>query len=112
MSIQLTERAAKRVARQLAERGSGLGLRLGIKSSGCSGFAYTLDYADAVEPEDVVFESHGAQVVVRREHLLALEGVTVDFRREGLNEVFRFDNPNAEALCGCGESFSLENTGT
>ena len=105
--IQLTEAAALRVTRQLGERGRGLGLRVGVKASGCSGFAYLLDYADETGPDDVVFEAHGAKVVVARDTLAMLDGLVVDFRREGLNEVFKFDNPNAEALCGCGESFSL-----
>lgn len=112
MAIQLTEQAAQRVARQLKERGHGLGLRVGIKASGCSGFAYVLDYADAASADDVVYDSNGAKVVVARDALTMLDGLVVDFRREGLNEVFKFDNPNAEALCGCGESFSIAKTGT
>lgn len=112
MAIQLTEAAARRVTHQLGERGRGLGLRLGVKSSGCSGFAYILDYADEKSEDDVVFEAHGARVVVAKDALPMLDGLVVDFRREGLNEVFRFENPNAEALCGCGESFSLGKTGT
>lgn len=112
MGIQLTEAAARRIQRQLGERGRGLGLRLGIKASGCSGFSYIVDYADETGPDDIVFEAHGTKVVVARDALPMLDGVVVDFRREGLNELFRFDNPNAEALCGCGESFSLGKTGT
>lgn len=108
MSIQLTENAAKRIQQQLRERGRGLGLRVGVKASGCSGYAYLLDYADEAAPDEVVFESHGAKVFVARDTLPMLDGLVVDFRREGLNEVFKFDNPNAEALCGCGESFSVE----
>lgn len=108
MSITLTEAAAQRINRQLAERGSGLGLRLGVTTTGCSGHAYKLDYADTIEDGDVTFEGHGAQIVVSKRDLPLLDGLRVDFRREGLNEVFRFDNPNATALCGCGESFHYE----
>ena len=107
MSIQLTEAAARRVNQQLGERGRGVGLRLDVKASGCSGFAYVLDYADETGPDDVVFEAHGAKVVVPRDAMPMLDGLVVDFRREGLNELFKFDNPNAEALCGCGESFAV-----
>jgi len=110
MSVKLTESAATRVKLQLAQRGRGVGLRVGIKASGCSGYAYLLDYADAAGADEVVFESHGAQVFVARDALPMLDGLVVDFRREGLNEVFKFDNPNAEALCGCGESFSVQKT--
>jgi iron-sulfur cluster assembly protein len=110
VSIQLTENAAKRIQQQLRERGRGLGLRVGVKASGCSGYAYVLDFADQAEAGEVVFESNGARVLVARDTLPMLDGLVVDFRREGLNEVFKFDNPNAEALCGCGESFSVQNT--
>jgi iron-sulfur cluster assembly protein len=105
-SIHLTERAAQRIQAQLQQRGHGLGLRVGIKKSGCSGHAYTMDYADAVEADDAVFEQHGATVVVRREHLTLLEGMTLDFQKQGLNQAFKFLNPNAKAHCGCGESFT------
>jgi iron-sulfur cluster assembly protein len=108
MPIQLTESAARRVQQQLETRGRGVGLRVGVKASGCSGYAYLLDYADEAGPDEVVFESHGAKVFVARDTLPMLDGLVVDFRREGLNEVFKFDNPNAEALCGCGESFSVQ----
>jgi iron-sulfur cluster assembly protein len=108
MSIQLTESAARRVQQQLQARGRGLGLRVGVKASGCSGYAYVLDYADEPAPDEVTFESHGARVFVARDALAMLDGLVVDFGREGLNEVFKFDNPNAEALCGCGESFSVQ----
>ena len=108
MSVQLTENAAKRIQQQLKERGKGVGLRLGVKQAGCSGYAYTLDYADQAGTEDEVFEAHGARVVIARDALAKLDGLTVDYRREGLSEAFRFDNPNAKAVCGCGESFYLE----
>ena len=107
MAIQLTESAARRVQQQLQARGRGLGLRVGVKASGCSGYAYLLDYADEAGPDEAVFESHGARVFVARDALPMLDGLVVDFRKEGLNEMFKFDNPNAEALCGCGESFSV-----
>ena len=108
MTVRLTERAAQRVQQQLAQRGRGLGLRLGVKTAGCSGYAYVLDYADQAGPDDEVFEAHGAKVVIARKDLPLLDGLSVDFRREGLGEAFRFDNPNAKALCGCGESFHVE----
>lgn len=106
MSIQLTESAARRIQQQLRQRGTGLGLRVGVKKSGCSGHAYTLDYADALGPEDQVFEQHGATVVVRRDDLMLLDGMTLDFQKQGLNQAFKFLNPNAKAYCGCGESFT------
>ncbi len=107
MSIQLTESAAKRIQQQLQQRGSGVGLRVGVKRSGCSGHAYTMDYADAVDnAQDEVFEQHGATVVIKREHLPLLDGLTLDFQKQGLNQSFKFLNPNAKAHCGCGESFT------
>jgi iron-sulfur cluster assembly protein len=107
-SVQLTANAARRIQEQLRQRGRGLGLRLAVKKAGCSGYAYVLDYADSVGPDDLVVEAHGATVVIPRLDLPMLKGLTVDYRREGLGEAFRFDNPNAKALCGCGESFHLE----
>lgn len=107
MSITLSEAAADRIRRQLAERGQGIGLRLGVTTTGCSGNAYKLDYADEIGDDDVVFEQHGATVVIAKRDLPMLDGLNVDFRREGLNELYRFDNPNATGLCGCGESFHL-----
>lgn len=105
--IQLTAPAAKRINAQIAKRGSGVGLRLGVKKSGCSGWAYVLDYADAVEAGDQVFETEGAKVVVKTEQLDKLDGITVDFQRDGLNEAFKFINPNVKGECGCGESFAV-----
>jgi iron-sulfur cluster assembly protein len=107
MSIILTESAAAQVARQLQKRGQGLGLRLGVKKSGCTGYAYVVDYADAADAEDAVFEQHGVKVVIHKEDLPQLDGITVDFRREGISEAFKFDNPNIKAMCGCGESFAV-----
>jgi iron-sulfur cluster assembly protein len=107
MSIAVTESAARRIQKQLAGRGRGIGLRIGVKKAGCSGYAYVLDYADAVEPDDAVFEVQGASVVVKREFLPMLDGLTLDFTRDGLNEAFKFHNPNVKAQCGCGESFAV-----
>lgn len=107
MTIQLTQSAARRIENQLAGRGKGLGLRVGVKKSGCSGYAYVLDYADEVQPGEEVFEQHGAKVVVKTEHLPVLAGLTLDFQRQGLNEAFKFLNPNVKGECGCGESFTV-----
>lgn len=106
-ALQLTQAAAQRIKTQLAERGHGIGLRLGLRKSGCSGYMYTMDYADEVTETDDVFTAHGASVVVDRKYLDVLHGTTVDFRREGLNRMFRFDNPHARNACGCGESFTV-----
>ena len=108
MAITLSENAAKHIRNQIAKRGKGIGLRLGVKRVGCSGLAYTMDIADAVGADDALFESHDAKVVVDRAALQYLEGTTIDFRREGLSESFKFDNPNVTAECGCGESFSVD----
>jgi len=108
MSIQLTENAAKQIKAQLAKRGHGLGLRVGVKTVGCSGYAYTYDYADEVRPDDRLFEAHDARIVVDAKSLEFLEGSTLDFVKEGLKQVFKFQNPNVDATCGCGESFSVK----
>ena len=105
--ITLTDNAADRVRSYIAKRGAGVGLRLGIKKTGCSGFAYVVDYADEVSANDVVFESDDVKVVVDREALELIDGTEVDYVREGLNEAFRFRNPKATGECGCGESFSI-----
>ena len=107
MAITLTESAAERVRNHLQQRGSGIGLRLGIKKTGCSGFAYVINYADQVQPDDVVFEDGGITVVVDPDALKYIDGTQVDFIKEGLNEAFKFRNPNASGECGCGESFSV-----
>ena len=107
MAITLTESAADRVRNYLKKRGKGIGLRLGVKQTGCSGFAYVINYADELEPEDVVFEDGGIKVVVAPEALQLIDGTEVDFVQEGLNEAFKFRNPNASGECGCGESFSV-----
>jgi iron-sulfur cluster assembly protein len=107
MAIILTESAAERVRSHIARRGGGLGLRLGIKTSGCSGFSYVVDYADEAKPDDLVFDSQGVKVFVDPASLAAIDGTRIDFVRQGLNESFRFDNPNVRGECGCGESFSV-----
>ncbi len=107
MAIRLSTSAAKRIREQLARRGHGIGLRLGIKEAGCSGYAYVVDYADEIGPEDVVFEDQGIKIVVHRDHVAFLEDLQVDYRHEGLNAAFQFHNPKAKATCGCGESFAV-----
>ena len=107
MAVTLTERAAQHVERYIDRRGKGIGLRLGVKTTGCSGLAYKLEYADAQQPEDVSFESHGIRVLVDPKSLPYLDGTELDFVREGLNEGFRFNNPNVKSACGCGESFNV-----
>lgn len=108
MAIQLTESAAKQINAQIAKRGKGLGLRVGVKKTGCSGWAYTYDYADDVKGGDQVFEAHDAKLVVDGESLEFLNGSTVDYVREGLKQAFKVDNPNVDATCGCGESFTVK----
>ena len=107
MAISLTESAADRVRTFLASRGRGLGLRLGVRKTGCSGFAYVVNYADDSRPDDVVFEDQGVKVFVDRESLTLVNGTIVDFVKQGLNEAFKFSNPNVKCECGCGESFSV-----
>lgn len=108
MAVQLTPDAAQHVQAMLGRRGSGIGLRLGTKKSGCSGFAYVVEYADAVGEEDEVFESHGVKVVVDRRSLPNLDGMEVDYVRTNvINQGFEFNNPNVKDECGCGESFSV-----
>lgn len=107
MAVTLTEQAATRVQTFLAKRGKGVALRLGVRTTGCSGMAYKLEYADAVNPEDVLFESHGVRVVIDPKSLPYLDGTQLDFAREGLNEGFKFNNPNVKDECGCGESFNV-----
>ena len=108
MSVTLTESAVDQIKKQLHKRGQGLGLRLGVKKSGCSGYAYVIDYADQAYEADIVFEDRGVKVLVDKEELSYLDGMELDFTREGLNEAFRFKNPNVEDMCGCGESFSVK----
>lgn len=108
MAITLTENAARQIRKQLAKRGRGLALRIGVRKVGCSGFAYTFDYADEVRAGDQMFESHDASVVIDAGSLPFLDGSRVDFVKEGLNDSFKFENPNVDNTCGCGESFSLK----
>lgn len=107
MAISLTESAATRVLDHLEQRGKGLGLRLGVKKTGCSGFAYVINYADEVGADDVVFEDRDVKIVVDLDSLPLIDGTQVDFVRQGLNEAFKFRNPNVKGECGCGESFSV-----
>ena len=107
MSVIVTENAARQISRQLEKRGKGLGLRLGVKKAGCSGFAYVVDYADDITASDVVSEDHGIKVIIKAEDQAMLDGIQIDYTREGINEAFRFTNPKAKATCGCGESFSV-----
>ncbi|RLA44293.1 MAG: iron-sulfur cluster assembly protein IscA [Gammaproteobacteria bacterium] len=107
MSVTLTEAAATHVAGQLASRGGGLGIRLGITTSGCSGMAYVLEFVDEQVPEDQVFEAYGVKVFIDPKSMVYLDGTELDFVREGLNEGLQFRNPNVSAECGCGESFTV-----
>ena len=107
MAVTLTPQAADHIQRFIARRGKGVGLRVGVRTSGCSGMAYKLEFADALNPDDVQFESHGVKVVVDPKSLPYLEGTELDYAREGLNEGFKFCNPNVKDECGCGESFNV-----
>ena len=107
MAISLTASAQKRVQSFLDKRGHGVGLRLGVRRSGCNGWAYTVDYAESVEPTDVVFDDGGVKVVVAADNLELVDGTQIDFVKDGLNEAFKFRNPNVKGECGCGESFSV-----
>ena len=107
MAVTLTEKAANHVQSFLAKRGKGVALRVGVRTSGCSGMAYKLEFADADEPSDLQFESHGVRVVVDPKSLPYVDGTELDYTREGLNEGFKFTNPNVKDECGCGESFNV-----
>lgn len=107
MAVTMTERAARHVADFISRRGKGIGLRLGVRTTGCSGMAYKLEYADAVNPDDQQFESHGVRILVDPKSLAYIDGTELDFVREGLNEGFRFNNPKEKNRCGCGESFNV-----
>ena len=108
MTIQLTENAAKQIKTQLNKRGKGVGLRVGIKKVGCSGWTYTYDFADDVKADDQVFEAFDSKLVVDEKSLAFIDGSKLDFVKEGLKQIYKFDNPNVDALCGCGESFSVK----
>jgi iron-sulfur cluster assembly protein len=107
MAVTLTESAAAHVRKSIAKRGKGIGLRLGVRTSGCSGMSYTLEFADYTQPEEQQFENHGVLLLVDTKSLVILDGTELDFVREGLNEGFKFHNPNVKAECGCGESFNV-----
>lgn len=107
MGITLSDSAADRVKRFLTNRGKGVGLRLGVKTSGCSGMAYVLEFVDEVNGEDQVFDDKGVKVIIDPKSLAYLEGTELDFVKDGLNEGFKFNNPNVKDACGCGESFTV-----
>ncbi len=107
MSVTLTEKAARRVRESIAKRGRGIGLRLGVRTAGCSGLAYTMEFADGREASDCEFQSNGVTLLIDPKSMPYLAGTELDFVREGLNEGFKFHNPNSKAQCGCGESFTV-----
>jgi len=107
MAITLTTAAADRVRKFLEKRGGGVGLRLGVKTTGCSGMAYIMEYADAIEDDDIVFDDQGIKILVNPKSLVYIDGTELDYAREGLNEGFQFNNPNVKDECGCGESFNV-----
>lgn len=107
MRISVTENAARQIQKQLHKRGSGVGLRMGVKPSGCSGFAYVLDFADEIAGDDIVFDQHDVKVLVKPDDLDKLNGIELDYAKQGFNEAFKFNNPNVKGMCGCGESFSV-----
>jgi iron-sulfur cluster assembly protein len=104
--VTLSERAADHIAKYIAKRGKGIGIRLGVRTSGCSGMGYTLEFAEAAHAEDIEFLSYGVKVLVDPKSLPYLAGTELDYAREGLNEGFKFNNPNVKDACGCGESFN------
>ncbi|MBU0917503.1 iron-sulfur cluster assembly protein IscA [Aquabacterium parvum] len=107
MRVSLSDAAARHITRYLARRGKGVGVRLGVKTTGCSGLAYKIEFADEVAPEDIVFEQQGVKILVDPKSLPYIDGTELDFVREGLNEGFKFNNPNERDRCGCGESFRI-----
>ena len=107
MAISLTVKAAERVEKYLNNRGKGMGVRLGVKTTGCSGMAYTLEFVDQTLPDDQIFESYGIKIIIDPKSLVYIDGTELDFEKEGLNEGFKFNNPNVKAECGCGESFTV-----
>jgi iron-sulfur cluster assembly protein len=107
MAITLTDRAAQHVQNYLAKRGKGVGVRFGVRTTGCSGMAYKLEFVDSASDEDQAFESHGVKVFVDPKSLAYIDGTELDFVREGLNEGFKFNNPKEKDKCGCGESFNV-----
>lgn len=107
MAIKISDAAAQRARSFLEGRGKGVGLRLGVKTTGCSGLAYVLEFVDELNPEDTVFEDNGVKIIIDGKSLVYLDGTELDFAKEGLNEGFQFNNPNANGECGCGESFNV-----
>ncbi|MEX8518110.1 MAG: iron-sulfur cluster assembly protein IscA [Leptothrix sp. (in: b-proteobacteria)] len=107
MTVTVTPKAAVKIRKALDSRGGGLGLRVAVKTSGCSGYAYALEFVDAIEPEDLSFDSEGVKILVDAKSLPMVDGTQLDWVRDGLNEGFQFNNPNASATCGCGESFTV-----
>lgn len=107
MALTLTASAARHVAEQLAARGKGVGIRVGVTTTGCSGMAYVLEFVDSTEPHDQIFEDHGVRIVVDPKSLVYIDGTEMDFVKTGINEGFEFHNPNVKGECGCGESFSV-----
>ena len=107
MAITLTEKAAQRVEKYLESRGKGIGLKLAVKTTGCSGMAYVIEFADEIPSDDHIFESHGIKIMVDPKSLIYIDGTELDFAREGLNEGFQINNPNVKDSCGCGESFTV-----
>jgi iron-sulfur cluster assembly protein len=107
MGISMTQAAADHVRKFLGSRGKGVGIRLGVRTSGCSGMAYVLEFADELEEDDLVFEDHGVKVIIDPKSLIYLDGTELDYTKEGLNEGFKFNNPNVKDSCGCGESFNV-----
>lgn len=107
MGVKLTESAAAQVKTQLEKRGKGLGLHLGVRESGCSGYSYIIDFADEIIEGEHVFEEHGVKLIISTKDLVFLEGMELDFAREGINSAFKFNNPNVKDACGCGESFTV-----
>ena len=107
MAITMTQPASERVKDFLSNRGKGIGLRLAVKTNGCSGMAYVIEFVDALNPEDEVFESNGVKIIIDKKSLAYIDGTEVDYTKEGLNEGFKFTNPNEKGVCGCGESFTV-----
>lgn len=107
MSVKLSSSAINQVKTQLEKRGKGVGMRLSVKKAGCSGFAYVIDFADELQDDDNVFDNNGVKVIVNNSDLDFLDGMELDYTREGISEAFRFNNPNVKATCGCGESFTV-----
>jgi len=107
MALTMTEKAAQHVQKSIEKRGKGVGLRVAVKTTGCSGMAYVMEYADDITEHDQVFESKGVKIIVDPQSLVYVDGTELDYVRQGLNEGFEFNNPNVKDQCGCGESFNV-----